>query len=183
MKKALKIVGRIFLIMLVVLLLFVLGTFILHRVKTDQALELLKEKGYYNPVSVGEYSLNVAKFGNENGEHTIVGLAGLGTTKGVMVFGGNECLGICVKMLSQAINSATGIEIQMSLIFPISIVIVSASESRLVSSTISPGNVIFAKSVILLIVSGSNFPCAKSSTIRNSFCHEYDGDLQNSSYG
>ena len=78
MKKALKIVGRIFLIMLVVLLLFVLGTFILHRVKTDQALELLKEKGYYNPVSVGEYSLNVAKFGNENGAHTIVGLAGLG---------------------------------------------------------------------------------------------------------
>ena len=77
MKKALKIVGRIFLIMLVVLLLFVLGTFILHRVKTDQALELLKEKGYYNPVSVGEYSLNVAKFGNENGAHTIVGLAGL----------------------------------------------------------------------------------------------------------
>ena len=78
MKKALKIVGRIFLIMLVVLLLFVLGTFIFHRVKTNQALELLKEKGYYNPVSVGEYSLNVAKFGNENGAHTIVGLAGLG---------------------------------------------------------------------------------------------------------
>ncbi len=61
------------------LLLFVLGTFIFHRVKTNEALELLKEKGYYNPVSVGEYSLNVAKFGNENGEHTIVGLAGLGS--------------------------------------------------------------------------------------------------------
>ena len=78
MNKALKVIGRILLIMLVVLLLFVLGTFIFHRVKTNQALELLKEKGYYNPVSVGEYSLNVAKFGNENGVHTIVGLAGLG---------------------------------------------------------------------------------------------------------
>ncbi|MBR6646149.1 MAG: alpha/beta hydrolase [Clostridia bacterium] len=77
MNKVLKVVGRILLIMLVVLLLFVLGTFIFHRVKTNQALELLKEKGYYNPVSVGEYSLNVAKFGNENGAHTIVGLAGL----------------------------------------------------------------------------------------------------------
>lgn len=79
MNKVLKVVGRILLIMLVVLLLFVLGTFIFHRVKTNQALELLKEKGYYNPVSVGEYSLNVAKFGNENGAHTIVGLAGLGS--------------------------------------------------------------------------------------------------------
>ncbi len=77
-KKALKIVGRILLIMLAILLLFTLGTFIIHSVKTKQELELLKEKGYYNLVSVGEYSLNVAKFGNENGAHTIVGLAGLG---------------------------------------------------------------------------------------------------------
>lgn len=37
-----------------------------------------KGKRYYNPVSVGDYSLNVAKFGNENGKHTIVALAGLG---------------------------------------------------------------------------------------------------------
>ena len=37
-----------------------------------------KERGYYNPVSVGDYSLNVAKFGSENANHTIVGLAGLG---------------------------------------------------------------------------------------------------------
>ena len=45
MNKVLKIVGKILLIMLAVLLLFVLGTFIVHSVKSEQALELLKEKG------------------------------------------------------------------------------------------------------------------------------------------
>ena len=78
MKKALKITGRILLIPLLLLLLFTLVTFIIHRVKTNQETALLKEKGYYNPVSVGDYSLNVAKFGSENGRHTIVALAGLG---------------------------------------------------------------------------------------------------------
>jgi len=65
-------------ILLAVLALFTLGTWIHHRVKTGRELTLLKAKGYYNPVSVGEYSLNVARFGNEQGKHTIVGLAGLG---------------------------------------------------------------------------------------------------------
>ena len=65
-------------ILLAVLALFTLGTWLHHRVKTGRELALLREKGYYNPVSVGEYSLNVARFGNELGKHTIVGLAGLG---------------------------------------------------------------------------------------------------------
>ncbi len=78
MKKTLKITGQILLILLILLLLFTLVTYIMHRVKTNQETALLKEKGYYNPVSVGDYSLNVAKFGNENGDHTIVSLAGLG---------------------------------------------------------------------------------------------------------
>ncbi len=78
MKKVLKITGRILLILLIILLLCTLVTFFIHRVKTNQETSLLKEKGYYNPVSVGDYSLNVAKFGSENGRHTIVALAGLG---------------------------------------------------------------------------------------------------------
>ena len=61
-----------------VLILFALGTFVIHRVKTNRELAILKEKGYYNPVPVGEYSLNVAKFGKDNGRHTILSLAGLG---------------------------------------------------------------------------------------------------------
>ena len=65
-------------ILFAVLALFTLGTWLHHRVKTGRELALLREKGYYNPVSVGEYSLNVARFGNELGKHTIVGLAGLG---------------------------------------------------------------------------------------------------------
>lgn len=77
-KKIGKIIAKILLILLAVMLLFTLATFIIHRVRSSKELALLKEKGYYNPVSVGEYSLNTAKFGNENGSHRIVALAGLG---------------------------------------------------------------------------------------------------------
>lgn len=77
-KKVLKIIGRVVLIILAAALVFTLVTFIVHSEKSSQELALLKEKGYYNPVSVGDYSLNVAKLGNENAKHTIVGLAGLG---------------------------------------------------------------------------------------------------------
>jgi len=77
-KKVSRIVIRILLLPVALLLLFVLGTWICHRVKTGRELDLLKEKGYYNPVSVGNHSLNVAKFGNEEGGYTIVALAGIG---------------------------------------------------------------------------------------------------------
>lgn len=76
-KKIGKIAFKIFLILIALLFLFTLGTYIYHRTETKKELELLKEKGYYNPVSVGDYSLNVAKFGNSEGAHTIVSLAGL----------------------------------------------------------------------------------------------------------
>lgn len=73
-----KIVKRVIIAVLIICILFVSGTAIYHSVKTKQEIALLKENGYYNLVSVGDYCLNVAKFGNENGKHTIVGLAGLG---------------------------------------------------------------------------------------------------------
>ena len=56
-----------------------MGTFVCHRVKRSKEIKLLKENGYYNPVSVGDYCLNVAIFGNENGKHTIIAMAGLGS--------------------------------------------------------------------------------------------------------
>lgn len=65
-------------ILLVLLLIFTLVTFIRHRIKTGQEIAMLTEKGYYHPVSVGDHSLNVARFGGENGKHTVVALAGLG---------------------------------------------------------------------------------------------------------
>lgn len=77
-KKIGRFIGIVLLIMLAITLIFTLVTFIVHSVRSSKELTLLKEKGYYNPVSVGDYSLNVSKFGNEKGNHTIVGLAGLG---------------------------------------------------------------------------------------------------------
>ena len=73
-----KIVIVVMISLLSAMLLFFLGTFIFHSIKSSKEIALLKEMGYYDPVSVGEYSLNVARFGNKNGKHTIVGLAGLG---------------------------------------------------------------------------------------------------------
>lgn len=77
-KKIVKIIGIVLLVLISIILIFTLVTFIINKIKSQKEIELLKEKGYYNPVSVGEYSINVAIFGNENGDHTIVGLAGLG---------------------------------------------------------------------------------------------------------
>ena len=71
-----KIIIRLLIILLAAIVLFGLGTYISHRIKSSKEIELLKEKGYYNPVSVGNYCLNVAMFGNENGEHTIIAMAG-----------------------------------------------------------------------------------------------------------
>lgn len=78
MKRILKLIGITLLGLLAVLVLFVLGVFIFEHVKAAGENKQLKKEGYYNPVSVGDHSLNVAIFGNENGNHTIVAMAGLG---------------------------------------------------------------------------------------------------------
>ena len=62
-KRVTKIIISVLLILLAAVVLFVSGTFIFHRIKSNEEAALLKEKGYYNPVSVGDYCLNVAKFG------------------------------------------------------------------------------------------------------------------------
>ena len=73
-----KITKRIIITLLAVCFLFFLSTAVYHTIKTKQEVELLKQNRYYNPVRVGDHCLNVAKFGNENGSHTIVAMAGLG---------------------------------------------------------------------------------------------------------
>lgn len=78
MKRTIKITGKIVLILLAALLIFSVATYIVHYVKTNEELDVLQQSGLYNPVPIGDYSLNVAKFGNENGSHTIVAMAGLG---------------------------------------------------------------------------------------------------------
>ena len=76
-KTAVKAVLQAFLVFIAAILLLTAGTFIYHRIKTSKELDLLKEKGYYNPVSVGDHSLNVALFGDPKGKHTIVSISGL----------------------------------------------------------------------------------------------------------
>ncbi len=78
-KKISGIVLKLILAFIAFILLFTLVVFINHKIRTSHEMDMLKDRGYYNPVSVGDYSLNVAKFGNENGKHTIIGLAGLGS--------------------------------------------------------------------------------------------------------
>lgn len=71
-KKILKVLGCI----AVCLLLFVAGLSIYNHIKMTGDINAIKDKGYYNPVSTGDHSLNVYVTGNENGEHTIVTLSG-----------------------------------------------------------------------------------------------------------
>lgn len=73
-----KFIKQALLHLLLICILFFLGTIAYHRIKTDREIEQLREAGYYHPVSVGDRWLNTAVFGNENGRYTIVGLAGLG---------------------------------------------------------------------------------------------------------
>lgn len=73
-----KIILRVFIVLLAAILLLFSGTLIYHVIKTRQEVVLLQEKGYYNPVSVGDYCINVSMFGNKDGKHTIVGMAGNG---------------------------------------------------------------------------------------------------------
>ena len=77
-KKIGKIILRILLVILILFVVFVIGVFVFHQVKRNEEINLLKEKGNYNPVSVGDYNINVAKFGNPNGKHTIVAMSGMG---------------------------------------------------------------------------------------------------------
>ena len=77
-KKIGKIILRVLLIIFILFVVFVIGVFVFHQVKRNEEINLLKEKGYYNPVPVGDHNINVAKFGNPNGKHTIVAISGMG---------------------------------------------------------------------------------------------------------
>ncbi len=66
---------RLFLIIILSIWLII---FISHKVITHFELKYLEKEGIYNPITVGEYDLNVYLYGNENGKHTLVGLSGQG---------------------------------------------------------------------------------------------------------
>ena len=55
MKRIIKTIVKIMLILLAALLIFFVVTYIVHRVKTKEELEVLQQNGLYNPVSVEDY--------------------------------------------------------------------------------------------------------------------------------
>ena len=79
-----KVIKRILLGILAVFVLFVAAVFTFNKIKLAQEFEMLKDAGYYNPVSVGDYSLNVYTSGNPEGKHRLVALAGGGVMNYVM---------------------------------------------------------------------------------------------------
>ena len=52
--------------------------FIISKIRLSRDRAFLEEQGYCNPVSAGDYSVNVLSFGNENGKHRIIAIAGQG---------------------------------------------------------------------------------------------------------
>ncbi len=77
-KKVFRIIGKVLLILLLLIVLLLLITSTVYHIKLNKVEKQLKEAGYYNPVSVGDHALNMYSCGNENGDHTIVALAGWG---------------------------------------------------------------------------------------------------------
>lgn len=77
-KKIFKTIGRICSVIALILLLALIGVFIYHRIHISKNKEFLKEMGYYNPVSVGDHSLNLVEYGGAEDKHRIVALGGNG---------------------------------------------------------------------------------------------------------
>ncbi len=75
-----KIVLRVLLCLLLLLVCFTAVVFTVNKVKLSQEHQMFEEAGYYNPVSVGDYSLNVYRSCNKDGKHRIVALAGGGVS-------------------------------------------------------------------------------------------------------
>lgn len=74
-----KLVRGLLIGIIIAIFMFFFCVYICHRINSKREWEALRSAGYYNPVSVGDYSLNVAGFGNENGAHIIVCMAGFGS--------------------------------------------------------------------------------------------------------
>ena len=73
-----KRVKKVFLIIACIFIIFLAVTFLINKLLLSKEKQMLTEAGYYNPVSVGDYSLNVYDFGNKEGTHTFVGISGRG---------------------------------------------------------------------------------------------------------
>ena len=73
-----KLILKILLIVLVVIVMLLLISFITHRIKSKNEYNELKELGYINKYSAGEYNLNIYRVGNKDSKYKLIALSGLG---------------------------------------------------------------------------------------------------------
>ena len=69
---------RLLLLLPGILLLLWLMLFVSSRIRAKRDLTFLRDEGYEQLVSAGDYSVNVIRCGNENGAHRIIAMAGFG---------------------------------------------------------------------------------------------------------
>lgn len=77
-KKFFKAIGVILLVIVILLLLAIAGMYINHRIKAPKNKDFLKDGGFYEPVSAGDHSLNLVRYGGAEDKHRIVALGGNG---------------------------------------------------------------------------------------------------------
>jgi len=76
MKKASKIIGRIFLVLLILLVLTLIVCFFHQKSAQKKDRELLEKDGFVNLVSAGDYNMNINIFGD--GKYQIIAMPGSG---------------------------------------------------------------------------------------------------------
>ena len=78
MNKKLKLFLKILLGIIIVLLLSIIVIFVVHKIKSNNEYNELKDLGYINKYSAGDYDLNIYRIGNKNSKHKLIGISGLG---------------------------------------------------------------------------------------------------------
>ncbi len=78
MNKKLKLFLKILFGIIIVLLLSIIFIFIVHKIKSNNEYNELKELGYINKYSAGDYDFNIYRIGNKNSKHKLIGISGLG---------------------------------------------------------------------------------------------------------
>ncbi len=73
-----KLLSKILLGIVIVLSLLILVVFTIHKIKSNNEYNELKDLGYINKYSAGDYDLNIHRIGNKNSKHKLIGISGLG---------------------------------------------------------------------------------------------------------
>lgn len=81
MSKKKKIILIPILSLVTILILFLIIMLIVDRSLSKKEYELLEKNGYINIIEVDGYNINASMFGNNDGKHVIVALAGLGCSE------------------------------------------------------------------------------------------------------